>query len=193
MGNPPSSYQQNEKSYKMFPGNKTALGVRSNSLEATPRKLLLTISTRIKVFFPPLLLDFSLKCFENNSTSVAAVLLDRSALVSVSICTDKVRDSCLSDRTFQVFHLQFACRAAKLILTHFRVDPSPLNCTHCLFAFSIWRQCRERRRRRARGTNIQAGTLIRRCHCSFRGVQTNKITTFSCLHRQKQTDRQIER
>lgn len=78
----------------MFPGNKTSLSVGSNSLQATPRMLLLTISTRIKVSFPPLLLDFPLKCFENNSTSVTTVTLDRSALSSVSICNDKVSDSC---------------------------------------------------------------------------------------------------
>lgn len=119
----------------MFPGNKTSLSVRRNSLEATPRMLLLTISTKIKVFFLTLLpFDFSFKCYKNNSTSVTAFIFDRSTLFSMSICTNKVCDSCLSDWTFQVFHLQFACHVAKLILTHFHVDAFLLNRTYCLFA-----------------------------------------------------------
>lgn len=39
-----------------------------------------------------------------------------------------------------MFHLQFACHVAKLILTHFRVDTFLVNCTYCLFAFQSERE-----------------------------------------------------
>lgn len=50
MGNTPGSYQQNEKSYKMFPGNQTSLSVPSHSLEATPRRRFARSSRRNEGF-----------------------------------------------------------------------------------------------------------------------------------------------
>lgn len=181
MGNTPSSYQQNEKSYKMFPGNKKSLSVRSNSLEATPRTLLLILSTKNVVvvffFFVPrcCLTWLSLKWFKNNSTSVPAFIFDRSSRFSLSICTEEVCDSCLSDWTFQVFHLQFACHVAKLILTHFHVDAFLVNCTHCLFALQFERNV-------TRGRDSKWETWIfRQVYCSFEGAKTHEIPAFLCL------------
>lgn len=74
---------------------------------------------------------------EQPSFRFLRLCFDRSSHFSLSICTEEVRDSCLSDWTFQVFHLQFACHVAKLILTHFYVDTFLVNCTYCLSAFQF--------------------------------------------------------
>ena len=82
-------------------------------------------------------LDFSLRHFKNNSASLPAFIVDRSSGFSLSICTEKVCDSCLFDWTFQVFHLQFPCHVLKWILTPLCVDTFIVKCTYCLFTFQF--------------------------------------------------------
>lgn len=121
----------------MFLSNKTSFTIWSNSLETSLRMPPLIISTKNYFFFfhrrgSRLYLFSASKITELH---LLHLFLTGPVVFSLSICTGKVCDSCLSDWTFQVFHLQFACHVAKPILTHFRVDAFLLNCTYCFFAF----------------------------------------------------------
>ena len=58
---------------------------------------------------------------------------------------------------FRVFHLQFACHVAKLILTRLHVDAFVVSSTYCLFAFQFERGDVEREGDgETRDANIQA-------------------------------------
>lgn len=130
LGNAPGSYQQNENSYWMFPGSSKSHSVQSRNLEATPRMLFFVTSSK-NHFFLLLISDTLAFLF------LQEIIFDRSTGFSLSICVDEICDSCLSDWTFWVFHLQFASSVVKGILTTLSVDTFRVKCTYCLFTFPL--------------------------------------------------------
>lgn len=132
MGNTPSSYQQNEKSYKMFPGNKTSLSVPSSSLEATPRMRLLAIcKPELKFVFLPLF------CFQVLREKLNPLPCIRTGPPPEQPRWQSAWRLLVWLNSPSVSFTVCAKRLWKRTLARFHTDASFLNITHWLFVFQL--------------------------------------------------------